>query len=83
MMYKHEKPSDTKYPRVVYFCRECKLAFHPMCFTAYHNSESLHDDNLKSFMKSIHPPKSKKFHLKDESLEKVSDMPFYFLKKDD
>ena len=59
MMYKHENPSDAKYPRVVYFCRECKLAFHPMCVTAYHNPKSLNDDNLKSFMKSIHPPERK------------------------
>ena len=45
MMYKHDSPSDKKI-RVAFFCRVCKLAFHPMCFTAYYNPEGLHDDNV-------------------------------------
>ena len=30
-----------------------------MCFTAYHNPDGLLDENLKAFMKSIHPAQHK------------------------
>lgn len=83
LMHNQKNSTDAKNPRVATFCRECKLGFHPMCFTAYHNPDGLLDKDLKSFMKSINPPKNKKYLLNEKNLDAMKETPYHFVKKDD
>ena len=41
--------------KVNMMCRVYKLGFHPLCFTAYHNPDSVEDDEARTFLKDICP----------------------------
>ena len=41
--------------KVNMICRVCKLVFHTTCFTAYHNSDSMEEEEARTFLKSICP----------------------------
>ena len=82
IMYNERNSPCANKPRVSTFCRQCKLGFHPMCFTAYHNPDGLLDENLKAFMKSIHPAQHK-YMFKKKKLDMMKESSYYFLKKDD
>ena len=57
--------------KVSMICKVCKLGFHPTCFTAYHNPDSVEDEELRTFLKRICP------HLKRmEVYNKLEDLMF-------
>ena len=63
-------------PRINFVCTICNLAFHPTCFTAYHNPKTVDDDDVCKFLKDINPP-MQKMQLKVKNMEMC---PFYFKK---
>ena len=61
-------------PRINFVCTICNLAFHPTCFTAYHNLGTVDDEDACQFMQEINPPK-KVMQLQSKIFEVC---PFHF-----
>ena len=75
-MYECQHKTRKSKPRVNMVCLVCKAAFHPTCFTAYHNPDTVTNQDVRCFLRDINPPK------KDRQLKlsvtdiKVAPLPF-------
>ena len=67
-------------PRVNMMCLICKIAFHPTCFLAYHNPDTVTNMDVRGFLGRINPPK--KARQITTSICDIKVAPLPFLKRD-
>ena len=75
-MYECRHKKRKSKPRVNMVCLVCKLAFHPTCFTAYHNPDTVPNEDVCCFLRDINPPKKARQIKSSVTDIKVAPLPF-------